>query len=162
MRITPLSRLLGCVVPLALTACSHAPTKPVVAAKPAAAPAPSPNDVRQREASGLAPVAVNSADGKLQLTVDAKGTPTIEPIAANSYLLKIPIGSEIEVLCRVGEAEDLAAATMELRKGVEKLPKREFSAIDAGELAGAAFLSTRTLYVLEKDGKSLYGEVKTL
>jgi hypothetical protein len=150
---------------LVLTACSHTQSPPVAAkaAPPAAAPAAPPiADLAKREATGLVPVTLQSADGKVRLTVEAKGQPTLAPIAkSEQYLLTVPIGSEGSIICSVGEAQDLAAVTLESRKGVEKFPKREISDIDAGELAGAAFLATRTVYVFERDGQKLMGEVKT-
>ena len=157
----------GLVVGLA--GCAHAPP-PVAKAAPAAAAKPgelnateTANALLAREAADLVPTTLRSGDGQLQLTVAAKGKPKLEPIEGGKqqFILTVPIGTQQDIYCRVGPTQDLAASTLSVRAGVNKLPRRQITEVDGGEINGAVFLSTRTIYSNDVNGVKTWGEIKT-
>jgi hypothetical protein len=144
------------------SACAHAPAKPAAEPKAAAEGGAGIAELFKRETAELLPLKLRSPDGLLELTVEGRGQPSLKKLEDGSYLLRVSIGSKEEVSCVVGGGPDLASGSLMQRQGVEKFPDREVTEIDAGELGGAAFLSTRTVYVFEQNGQKVVGEAKTL
>lgn len=126
-------------------------------------------EARARESAPL-PQSPLAAKGAFRAKVPAKivAAPRRD---GETYLFALGIGSEAPIECWVHDQDlDLASSLVafsdatftSISEQFGEVELRRIEGVDAGALAGGAFLSVDWLYRIEKDGEGLIGQVKHL